>query len=134
MRFKSGGVMSKKKSDPDKKPKEAKASKTSRKAAGKSEKKTKPIREIPTAPPVPEPGPETGKPPVVPVVEKPKLQLPKKPAQIKRAAVAIPIEEISLRAYFIAERRNRMGWAGDETSDWVEAEKQLLSEAAKKQR
>lgn len=41
-------------------------------------------------------------------------------------------EELSLRAYFIAERRQAMGWPGDETSDWVEAERQLLAEAKKK--
>jgi len=40
--------------------------------------------------------------------------------------------DIALRAYFIAERRQRMGWSGDATSDWVEAERQLTSDAKKK--
>lgn len=39
-------------------------------------------------------------------------------------------EEIQLRAYFISERRHRLGLPGDTTSDWVEARGQLLSEAA----
>ncbi|MEX1119550.1 MAG: DUF2934 domain-containing protein [Terrimicrobiaceae bacterium] len=41
-------------------------------------------------------------------------------------------EEIALRAYFIAERRQNLGWFGDETQDWVEAERQLLKEAGLK--
>ena len=42
-------------------------------------------------------------------------------------------EEIALRAYYIAERRQRMGWPGDSCSDWLEAERQLLAEAAGEQ-
>jgi hypothetical protein len=41
-------------------------------------------------------------------------------------------EDIALRAYFIAERRQKLGWFGDETQDWVEAERQLLKEAGLK--
>jgi hypothetical protein len=37
-------------------------------------------------------------------------------------------EEIQLRAYFISERRHRLGLAGDSNSDWLEAKRQLLSE------
>jgi hypothetical protein len=37
-------------------------------------------------------------------------------------------EEISIRAYFISERRRRFGLPGDASSDWLEAKKQLLSE------
>ncbi|MFY8216927.1 MAG: DUF2934 domain-containing protein [Chthoniobacterales bacterium] len=37
-------------------------------------------------------------------------------------------EEISLRAYYIAERRTAMGWPGDSSSDWVEAEAQIRRE------
>ena len=47
-------------------------------------------------------------------------------------AVAISGEDIALRAYFIAERRAKMGWHGDSTGDWVEAERQLKAEAARK--
>jgi len=40
--------------------------------------------------------------------------------------------EISLRAYFIAERRRKMGWKGDSHSDWLEALSQLRAEALEK--
>ena len=63
-------------------------------------------------------------------ISKPKL--PKKPAKINRESFTITIEDISLRAYFIAERRKSHGLHGDETADWVEAERQLLIEAAKR--
>lgn len=48
--------------------------------------------------------------------------------------IVISIEDISLRAYFIAERRQAMGWPGDSTSDWVEAERQLKAEAKRSKR
>ncbi len=38
-------------------------------------------------------------------------------------------EKIALRAYFISERRQQLGWEGDHLSDWVEAEQQLIAEA-----
>jgi hypothetical protein len=38
-------------------------------------------------------------------------------------------DEIRLRAYFISERRRRFGLSGDNSSDWIEARRQLLSEA-----
>ena len=34
-------------------------------------------------------------------------------------------EQVALRAYFISERRRSLGIAGDETSDWVQAEQEL---------
>jgi Protein of unknown function (DUF2934) len=37
-------------------------------------------------------------------------------------------EQVALRAYFIAERRRTLGIHGDETSDWVAAERELLEE------
>lgn len=41
-----------------------------------------------------------------------------------------PSEEvIRLRAYFISERRRRFALPGDAESDWLEAKRQLLSEA-----
>jgi hypothetical protein len=40
-----------------------------------------------------------------------------------------PEEEIRLRAYFISERRRRFDLAGDASSDWLEAKRQLLSES-----
>jgi hypothetical protein len=38
-------------------------------------------------------------------------------------------EEVRLRAYFISERRRRFALPGDAESDWLEAKRQLLSEA-----
>jgi hypothetical protein len=43
----------------------------------------------------------------------------------------ITIEQIQLRAYFIAERRKNQGIAGDEASDWIQAERELQSEIGK---
>jgi hypothetical protein len=37
-------------------------------------------------------------------------------------------EQVALRAYFIGERRRSLGIAGDETSDWVQAEQELSEE------
>ena len=37
-------------------------------------------------------------------------------------------EQVALRAYFIGERRRTLGIHGDETSDWVAAEQELLEE------
>jgi DUF2934 family protein len=50
---------------------------------------------------------------------------PKKPAA---APLAISQDDVALRAYFIAEKRQREGLPGDSTSDWVEAERQLRAE------
>ena len=41
-------------------------------------------------------------------------------------------EQVQLRAYFIGERRKSLGISGDETSDWVQAELELKTEAAGK--
>ena len=38
-------------------------------------------------------------------------------------------DAIRLRAYFISERRRRFALPGSAESDWVEAKRQLLSEA-----
>ena len=66
------------------------------------------------------------------VVEvKPKARKPKA-ATGKKVPVEISSEDIALRAYFIAERRAKMGWHGDSTGDWVEAERQLKAEGARK--
>jgi hypothetical protein len=37
-------------------------------------------------------------------------------------------EQVALRAYFIGERRRNLGIPGDETSDWVEAEREVREE------
>jgi len=41
-------------------------------------------------------------------------------------------DDIALRAYFIAERRQQMGWPGDSATDWADAESQLRAEALEK--
>ena len=38
------------------------------------------------------------------------------------------IDQISMRAYFISERRRRFDLPGDANSDWLEAKRQLLAE------
>jgi hypothetical protein len=43
--------------------------------------------------------------------------------------VAVSTEDISVRAYFIAENRHALGLSGDSESDWLEAERQLKAEA-----
>lgn len=45
--------------------------------------------------------------------------------QIVGLVGSVTNEEISLRAYYIAERRRNLGLPGDAQSDWLEAERQL---------
>ena len=54
-----------------------------------------------------------------------------KPAATETAPV-ITQDQIATRAYYIGERRQRMGWPGDPSSDWIEAEAQLIAEAKRK--
>jgi Protein of unknown function (DUF2934) len=55
---------------------------------------------------------------------------PKKAAaeNVDAASAQITDEAIRLRAYFVAEERIRLGRAGDEHSDWLEARRQLIAE------
>ncbi len=46
----------------------------------------------------------------------------------KKAVLSLSGEQVALRAYFIGERRRALGIYGDETSDWIAAEKELLAE------
>lgn len=86
--------------------------------------------------PAPESTPDT--PPPLPKVVKPKKAAapkakatkPKAPKK-EKTEVLISNDDIALRAYFIAERRAQFGWHGDQTGDWVEAERQLREEAAR---
>jgi hypothetical protein len=55
---------------------------------------------------------------------------PRQPARSK--AVNPTNEEIQLRAYFISERRHRLGLPGDTSSDWLEARRQLVAEAGRR--
>lgn len=54
--------------------------------------------------------------------------------ELKAPAVdpVIHHDDIALRAYFIGERRQKMGWPGDSGTDWADAEKQLRAEALEK--
>lgn len=114
--------MSKKKSE-----KEAKEKKhAGKKASAKSKKAAIAPEAVVEAPVETAPAPK-------PKVEKTKAaKTGSVPA--KAAAKKLPVcdEDIALRAYFIAERRHKMGWPGDSTGDWVEAERQLKAEAARK--
>jgi hypothetical protein len=82
---------------------------------------------------------------VLPVEEVPAVAEPKKTPVRKRAATepakrsvrstgtkGPSYEQIQLRAYFIGERRKSLGIRGDETSDWVQAERELKEELATK--
>jgi hypothetical protein len=48
------------------------------------------------------------------------------------SAPVITQDQIATRAYYIGERRQTMGWPGDPSSDWIEAEAQLIAEAKRK--
>ena len=71
----------------------------------------------------------------------------KKPAEAKTSAAKQPVtskpkpaisqprqptdDEIRLRAYFLAERRQRLSLPGDSNHDWIEARRQLIEEAGR---
>jgi hypothetical protein len=57
-----------------------------------------------------------------------KAPVAKKSALRKKPVVKPTFEQIQLRAYFIAERRRSLGISGDETADWIQAERELLNE------
>ena len=52
----------------------------------------------------------------------------KKSAAPKAKKAAYTQDDVALRAYFIAEKRQRLGVHGDSHSDWIEAERQLAAE------
>jgi len=56
-----------------------------------------------------------------------KLTTRKTPAT-KEEKSRVSDEAIRIRAYFISERRKRVGIPGDANSDWIEARRQLLAE------
>lgn len=60
-----------------------------------------------------------------------KPSAPRKPAAKKAPKTpAFTRDDIALRAYFVSEKRRAAGLPGDEHSDWIEAERQLLAEHA----
>jgi hypothetical protein len=53
-------------------------------------------------------------------------------AALKQSTAATPtFEKIQQRAYFISERRRKLGIAGDTHQDWITAEKELRAELVK---
>ena len=76
----------------------------------------------------------------VPAVAEPKKTPAPKSGGIERAKRSVrsagtkepTYEQIQLRAYFIGERRKSLGILGDETSDWVQAERELKEELTAK--
>jgi len=53
-------------------------------------------------------------------------------SSVPEPAPVITQDQIATRAYYIGERRQTMGWPGDPSSDWIEAEAQLVAEAKRK--
>jgi hypothetical protein len=47
----------------------------------------------------------------------------------KKTALQPDADRVALRAYFIGERRRTLGIPGDATSDWLQAERELLEES-----
>ena len=88
---------------------------------------------------LPEPPPPST--PAAPKAKKPEVSKPAKAAGrvkpttkkvTKKAAKAKPAythDDVSLRAYFIAERRQKAGLPGDTHLDWVAAERELAAES-----
>lgn len=76
----------------------------------------------------------------VPALAEPKKTTVRKSTSTRTAKSAVrskrpkepSYEQIQLRAYFIGERRKSLGIQGDETSDWVQAERELKEELATK--
>ena len=98
---------------------------------------TKPAPESAVAVAKPEAASKPEAPPSTPAMDgngaPPKATAKKSPAKkgVKKTAT-FSTEDISLRAYFIAEHRQRLGLHGDSHSDWIEAERQLKKESRKK--
>jgi hypothetical protein len=72
---------------------------------------------------------------VAPTADKAETKKPRKSSKAKSAAkthkviVHLPtFEQVQLRAYFISERRRKLGLPGDESHDWLTAEQELREE------
>ena len=65
-----------------------------------------------------------------PAAKPAKKEAAKPSAKAAAKPIAIRLEDVALRAYFIAEKRQQLCLPGDSLGDWVEAERQLLSERA----
>lgn len=65
--------------------------------------------------------------PVKTVAEIPAASKPPTPSSSAKAEKKPTHAEIQTQAYFVAERRRELHLPGDEASDWIEAERQLLA-------
>jgi len=74
-------------------------------------------------PPFPPRKPASGKPVRLPPAKQKSLK-----AKHGKMDVQLSNEQVALRAYFIGERRRKLGFPGDETSDWVEAKREISEE------
>jgi hypothetical protein len=76
------------------------------------------------------PKPESAKPaPAKAPASRGKAAAPVKSAAPRKRKPAFSQEEVALRAYYIAERRQAAGIHADPHQDWIEAERQLAYEA-----
>ena len=102
-----------------------------------------PVKAAPTPAPVKTaPTPAAVKAAPAPVPAEPKSPQPTikaksmvKKATPKKAAPETPAytrDDVALRAYFISEKRRANGLPGDEHQDWLEAERRIAEESAKK--
>jgi len=113
------------------KAKKSDSEKTAKSKSPKPEKAAKPTKEKKVKAAVVEPEVK----PAAKPVKAAKKSVAAKPVKAPKPAavgIVISVEEISLRAYYIAERRQAMGWPGDSSHDWIEAERQLKAEAKRK--
>jgi hypothetical protein len=115
----------------------ASATKTTKPAPGTAAAPAKPeaaSKQEATAKPEAVAKAETASPPAKDANGAPPKTAKKKPAkkEVKKKTGIFSTEDISLRAYFIAEHRQRHGLHGDSHSDWIEAERQLKREHRKK--
>jgi len=95
--------------------------------AAKGEAKPKRVRK----PAAPKPPTEDSLEPVKEPVKRAPRRKATAPAAAEETAldVSLSTEDISVRAYFIGEHRRSLGLWGDSQGDWIEAERQLRSEA-----
>jgi hypothetical protein len=99
---------------------------------------------VPPAESAPAPAPKVKKAPAKKAPAKKKAKAPNpaktKPVEdvvvesVAAEEIVISNEDIALRAYFLSEARRARGQWGDETGDWIEAERQLRAEAAAKKK
>lgn len=94
-------------------------------------KKTTPEKTSLSAAPKPKKAPAKRKPSAKAASAPVPKPSPKKAAAAKpKPVIAISADDIALRAYFISERRQNLGWEGSPEGDWIEAKRQLEEEAA----